>query len=334
MQYKTVALGGTFDNFHKGHKAFLAFAFSKGKRVIIGLTTDAFVKQNKSTKQIASFEKRKESLETYLYQHNLQHRAMILPIDDIYGPAISNDLAIDALIVTTDTKYGAEAINKERRKRKLFELPVEETELIREGELVISSENIRKGLINAQGEAYINREWFEKDHKLPQDIRTNLHKPFGELLTDGIETLQKIAGDKLVSVGDITAERFLALGMRPHIAVVDFTVEREKKFSSFSDIGFIGTEEVMTIHNPPATLTAETWNTVKRLVDQLQERQKYILYVKGEEDLVALPLFILLPIGFSVVYGQPHEGLVNVLVTEEVKNKAKKILDSFVPVDY
>ena len=44
-KFETVVVGGTFDEFHKGHRVLLTKAFEIGKRVLIGLCTDEFVKK-------------------------------------------------------------------------------------------------------------------------------------------------------------------------------------------------------------------------------------------------------------------------------------------------
>ncbi len=41
-QYKKVAVGGTFDRFHNGHRKLLEEAFSHGELVVIGVTSNAF----------------------------------------------------------------------------------------------------------------------------------------------------------------------------------------------------------------------------------------------------------------------------------------------------
>jgi uncharacterized protein (UPF0218 family) len=49
--------------------------------------------------------------------------------------------------------------------------------------------------------------------------------------------------------------------------------------------------------------------------------------VKGEEDMLAIPLFTLAPRGSAVLYGQPLEGIVLVYITEEKQNQAKDLME-------
>ena len=51
------------------------------------------------------------------------------------------------------------------------------------------------------------------------------------------------------------------------------------------------------------------------------------IFVNGEEDLLVLPVCIHAPDNAVVMYGQPHEGLVIVKITPEIRNKAQSLLD-------
>jgi uncharacterized protein (UPF0218 family) len=51
------------------------------------------------------------------------------------------------------------------------------------------------------------------------------------------------------------------------------------------------------------------------------------IIIKGEEDLLALPLFMYSPNGWTVFYGQPNEGLVVVEIDSDIKKKARLIFN-------
>ena len=44
-KYKRVAVGGTFDKFHYGHRSLIAKAFEIGENVEIGVTSNVFAGQ-------------------------------------------------------------------------------------------------------------------------------------------------------------------------------------------------------------------------------------------------------------------------------------------------
>jgi GTP-dependent dephospho-CoA kinase len=51
-----------------------------------------------------------------------------------------------------------------------------------------------------------------------------------------------------------------------------------------------------------------------------------ILKIEGEEDLLALPFFLLTELSSVVVYGQPFEGMVVVRVTKAIRTKTKRLI--------
>ena len=51
-KYDLVATGGTFDVIHVGHLALLSKAFEVGKKVIIGVSSDAFVSIAKANNKL------------------------------------------------------------------------------------------------------------------------------------------------------------------------------------------------------------------------------------------------------------------------------------------
>ena len=108
--YRHVVVAGTFDGLHKGHKAVLTRAFEAGERVMIGITSDEYVRKfktqipkskiNSKAKfqnrleirnldlEIRGYDERKRILEQWLKANGYQERACIVPLDDPYGPVI------------------------------------------------------------------------------------------------------------------------------------------------------------------------------------------------------------------------------------------------------
>ena len=107
--YHRVFVAGTFDHLHYGHEAVLTAACTAGEDVIIGLTSDVFIKNYKKNVQVAPFEERKKNLETWLSDH--QYNGVIISIDNPYEPAASvQDL--ETLVVSAENKTRGEEINR------------------------------------------------------------------------------------------------------------------------------------------------------------------------------------------------------------------------------
>ena len=64
-QYRKVAVGGTFDQLHRGHKALLGKAFEVGDKVVVGITSDGFVAKLGKPHRTASYTDRRRELELF-----------------------------------------------------------------------------------------------------------------------------------------------------------------------------------------------------------------------------------------------------------------------------
>ena len=145
-KYSKVAVGGTFDKFHDGHKKLLSTAFEIGEKVEIGVTSDAFggLKGN-----IDSCEERIGNLNSFFSD---KRNFVVLPLDDPYGHTIS-DSEFDAIVVSEETEPTAVEINKIRTSKGMdpIDIVVVSFVLAYDG-TPISSTRIRSGEINQKGD--------------------------------------------------------------------------------------------------------------------------------------------------------------------------------------
>lgn len=148
-----MAVGGTFDELHKGHRILLTKAFEIGEKVLVGLSSDEFAEKLTRQKNhtIASYEKRLAELKEFLRQNGFLERAEIMPLDNAYGVTLSKGV-LDALVVSQETEYMAQEINKKREKRGLEPLKIIVVEMVpAENHVPISSTRIRRGEIDREG---------------------------------------------------------------------------------------------------------------------------------------------------------------------------------------
>lgn len=150
FKYKSVAVGGTFDHIHRGHRSLLKRAFETSEFVYIGLTSNDFVaKQGKST--IHSFEERKTQLIKFLLAEYPSRKYEITKLEERFGPGMFTR-AIDGVVVSTETLPTVDSANRKRGELGLPDLKVEVVSMIMadDGDR-ISSTRIRSGEIDPDG---------------------------------------------------------------------------------------------------------------------------------------------------------------------------------------
>ena len=146
-----VAMGGTFDVLHRGHRKLLRQAFAVGRTVKIGIVTDQFARTLHKPHRVDSFEKRKRDVERLLKHWGLLSRARIVPLKDRFGPTATSS-GIQALVVSRRTIKTAYAINAKRKANGLKPLVIDPIDLIMaDDERPISSTRIRRGRIDREG---------------------------------------------------------------------------------------------------------------------------------------------------------------------------------------
>lgn len=329
--YKLIICGGTFDRLHAGHKAFLRFAFQEGEKVIIGITSDKYVLEHKKNATVLPFFQRKKEVEDFLRHEGLLERATIVAIDSRFDQTQMPESASVALLVTQETASVGEEINKKRQKDNLSPLhlllfPYKENA---QGEK-ISSSAIREGMMTREGILLPDKNFLTHTLYVSASLREILHHPFGKLFTKEIPQEYLMRPEKIVSVGDVTTKKLHDGGIKQKLSVVDFVVERQKTNATLTDLGFSGDEKVFSVASPAGQLTPAVWQTLLTVVKDMQKEKNLIVTVNGEEDLLVIPLVLLLPLGFSLFYGQPGVGVVLVEITEEIKHQIFAFLRQFV----
>ena len=150
-KFKKVAVGGTFDELHAGHKALLSRAFEVGEKVVIGLSDDGFVSKMSKPHLTASYAERLRELKSFLDKSGWSERAEVVPLKDPYGLTVSGR-GLEALVVSQETEHTAIQINEIRKKAGLPTLAIVTVDLVpAENSGPISTTRIRSGEIDRNG---------------------------------------------------------------------------------------------------------------------------------------------------------------------------------------
>ena len=160
-------------------------------------------------------------------------------------------------------------------------------------------------------------------YRLPVSLREELAKPFGPIHDTG-EALRKTKGRLVISVGDVVTQMFLNAGELPKLMLVDGVTKRgavvEGALENLPDHGV----RRVSVQNPAAEIRQQLLSAMDAA---LKAKGSTLIQVVGEEDLAALPAMILAPEGAAVCYGQPDRGVVVVIVTPAVRQRARELLE-------
>ncbi|HMK94023.1 MAG TPA: phosphopantetheine adenylyltransferase [Candidatus Limnocylindrales bacterium] len=150
-KFNMVAVGGTFDELHKGHKALLSKSFQIGEKVVIGLSSDEFASRMRKPHVTATYEERFKELQAFLEKSGFANRVQIVPLNDPYGLTTSLE-SLEALVVSKETESTACKINEIRAKSSLPALKIVTINMIpAENFAPISTTRIRSGEIDRNG---------------------------------------------------------------------------------------------------------------------------------------------------------------------------------------
>lgn len=147
-----VALGGTFDPIHDGHRALFRRAFELGD-VTVGLTSDDLAERTRNVdRYVRDFDARRRDLvrELERYEDEYGREFEVRILERPTGIAI--EPPFDHLVVSPETKSGGDRINEIRETNGLDALEVHVVpHVLAEDGGIISSTRIVRGEIDEHG---------------------------------------------------------------------------------------------------------------------------------------------------------------------------------------
>jgi pantetheine-phosphate adenylyltransferase len=150
-KFGAVAVGGTFDELHKGHRVLLLKAFEVGDRVMVGLCSDKLVEGFSKPHATEPYDVRLKELKVFLRKRGLLGRAEIVPLNDPFGVTLSEG-CVEALVVSRETERVGVKINEERARRGLAPIDIVAIDMVpSQNHAPISTTRIRRGEIDREG---------------------------------------------------------------------------------------------------------------------------------------------------------------------------------------
>lgn len=169
-RYQSVAVGGTFDHLHAGHKLLLTMTAlaldseaTEGSCITVGITGDELLRKKKYQEELEDFFKRQSAVHFFLLGildlmcpnhilgetqdikgpesigrevHDILKSGLTIKYVEIFdpcGPTITDE-AISALVLSAETRSGGQAVNDKRRDKGWSPLDVLEVDVLDAGD--------------------------------------------------------------------------------------------------------------------------------------------------------------------------------------------------------
>lgn len=145
--FQSVALGGTFDHLHSGHKLMLSLAALVSQdRVLCGVTAEEMLTSKTHPQRLEPLDRRMLTVERFLREFKKSTCLEIVTLRDPFGPTVELE-ELEALVVSPETLSGGLKINEIRAQRHLGLLDIIQVDLIvadeRDPDVKLSSTFIR-----------------------------------------------------------------------------------------------------------------------------------------------------------------------------------------------
>ncbi|MCX6730370.1 MAG: pantetheine-phosphate adenylyltransferase, partial [Candidatus Roizmanbacteria bacterium] len=336
MRFKHVVCGGTFDHLHSGHKKLLISCFQSGEKVTIGITSGAMVRHKPYNISIESYTLRKRKVLDFALQQ--KKKVEVVQLRDIYGPTIENN-SFESLFVTKDTLNGGNLINNKRIELGMKPLLIQVVpfEYDEKGEK-ISSERIRQGVIDRNGNRYDSYLFSKEKHILPESLKGVLRKPLGRVISSfsslSKQEMKEIYHEAqeqgqlyLCTVGDMVTYEMKKRGIMSLVSIIDGLTLRKALNSKL--MSTILERERSNTENEKGTIQKTACIEIQRLFNLGHQQAIKQVFITGEEDLLTLVAVLFAPLDAHIWYGQQGIGAVDVRVTEKMKQTVYNLLKQF-----
>ena len=156
---------------------------------------------------------------------------------------------------------------------------------------------------------------------VPESLRPTLAERYGPVYS-GDEADRRIRALGLFATcGDRVTQRAIELQHLPLVGIVDYKTRRQDpvRRDAFQPLA---ARRVLRAKNPPGFLTEQLRSAVRKII----AAGGGLIEVDGEEDLGSLALVESLPLGATVLYGIPGEGVSFVLVDAIAKEHVRLLI--------
>ncbi|MHA1670784.1 MAG: DUF359 domain-containing protein [Promethearchaeota archaeon] len=170
----------------------------------------------------------------------------------------------------------------------------------------------------------------DQRQKYSQPLGDLIYGSRGETIPKVIEILRSVNSEiQIYLVGDIVTKDFLNnhfLREKVKISIIDEKTKRKSVNADFEDFF----DEIIEFENPEGTINPDSFELLKKIAET--EKRTLLKITRGEEDLLVLPLTLVLPLSKTskryIFYGQPPitdrkpslpEGIVMVELNHHVK---------------
>ncbi|MEM0343797.1 MAG: DUF359 domain-containing protein [Thermoplasmata archaeon] len=166
----------------------------------------------------------------------------------------------------------------------------------------------------------------EKDLELPDELREELARPIGKLVSAWSLRRHIEGSPRTIAVGDVVTITLLQMSFEPDVAVFDYKTQRLEDYKAKERISRMS-GRLVKVNNPPGRITRALWRAV---ADAVRAPDRVKIEVTGEEDLAALVAIANAPQGAHVIYGLPQKGLMVVEVNPETRALAVAAIEKMV----